>query len=195
MERARPQFNKFVLSPIVFVLVLVLVCVRKTEKALRTTNSTYFFKCRQKNKTGNEIRLNIHTNQFNDARKSILYICDALHASAFIDTWILQMKTEKIPNAMAWLILTFSTFGPTPFTLTCQRRSKISHHTDQKKQFLQTPQKIPMVHLCIENNKQQQQQQKFKMFSMAHHKCQVTVLLHNRVMVTTFKLKRRKDQN
>lgn len=33
------------------------------------------------------------------------------------------------------------------------------------------------------------------MFSMAHHKCQVTVLLHDRVMVTTFKLKIKEEKS
>lgn len=137
-------------------------CVRKTKKKnvwkLRA-------KWRQKNKTGNEIQLNIHTNQFNDARKKHFYsqVRWVIDASAFIDTWTLQVETNVRMQWNGWFRpFQRSFFPPTSFTLTCQRRWKISHEfvvcicniVDRQKWFMQTLYGIPMVNFYFDNSTQ-----------------------------------------
>lgn len=72
----------------------------------------------------------------------------------------------------------------------CTSATSTTTHTHTTA-FKNSMHKIPMVNFYSQP-RHEQQQPKIKMFSMAHHKCQVTVLLHDRVMVTAFKLNQKK---
>lgn len=202
MERTRQPFNKFVLSSHCDCTV---VSVRKTKKknvGKQQTTIHFQVKTEKQNWQRNPIEYS-HKPVQRCTKKAFLFTIVMSYMLLLSSTlelfrWKLngRMNREKKCSEcwVEWLI--FDLFDTT-FTLTCQRRSKISHeYMHYVTVCLCTTSSTKRNGSCKHHTEFQcltfnsTTTRKIKMFSMAHHKCQVTVLLHDRVMVTTFKLKK-----